>query len=52
MKTFIFAAIERFNKEQEYPTKIKCTAESYQQAKLILSGTYITSWAGQIINRN
>ncbi|MDE1493022.1 host cell division inhibitor Icd-like protein [Xenorhabdus bovienii] len=50
MKTFIFAAIERANKEQEHPTKIKCVAESYHQAKAMLSGEYITAWAGQIIN--
>ncbi|MBD2786252.1 hypothetical protein ID858_06850 [Xenorhabdus sp. DI] len=48
MKTFIFAAIERSNMEQTRPVKIKCVAESYQQAKRMLSVFYITSWAGQI----
>ncbi|MDE1480671.1 hypothetical protein KKJ01_21405 [Xenorhabdus bovienii] len=50
MKIFIFAAIERANTDQQLPIKIKCVAESYHQAKAMLSGEYITAWAGQIIN--
>ncbi|CDH07971.1 hypothetical protein KKJ21_21035 [Xenorhabdus bovienii] len=52
MRTFIFAAVERANTRQKYPIKVKCVAENYQQAKMILSGSYITTWAGQIINKN
>ncbi|WP_348992097.1 host cell division inhibitor Icd-like protein [Xenorhabdus szentirmaii] len=51
MKTFIFAAIERANTKQKHPTKIKCIAENYQQAKAMLSGHYIVVWAGQIITK-
>ncbi|CDG20559.1 conserved protein of unknown function [Xenorhabdus poinarii G6] len=52
MKIFIFAAIERSNMKQTRPIKIKCVAENYHHAKSILAGEYITTWAGQIINRN
>ncbi|WP_155271817.1 hypothetical protein [Xenorhabdus bovienii] len=51
MNTFVFAAIDRSNTKQKHPVRIKCVAENYQQAKLILSGIYITTWAGQIINQ-
>ncbi|MDC9591422.1 host cell division inhibitor Icd-like protein [Xenorhabdus sp. XENO-10] len=52
MTTFIFAAIKRSNTNQKHPVKIKCIAENYQQAKMMLSGSYITTWAGQIITIN
>ncbi|OKO99350.1 hypothetical protein [Xenorhabdus eapokensis] len=48
MKTFIFAAIKRSDINQKYPIRIKCIAESYQQAKMMLSNSYITVWAGQV----
>ncbi|MBD2786437.1 hypothetical protein ID858_17285 [Xenorhabdus sp. DI] len=52
MKTFFFAAIERANVKQKHPIRIKCVAESYQQAKRMLSGSYITAWAGQMFDMN
>ncbi len=50
MTTFIFAAIKRSDINQKHPVRIKCVAESYLQAKIMLSSSYITAWAGQVIS--
>ncbi|MDE1480682.1 hypothetical protein [Xenorhabdus bovienii] len=49
MTTFVFAAIKRSDINQKHPVRIKCVAENYQQAKMMVSVVYITAWAGQVI---
>ncbi|WP_422824122.1 host cell division inhibitor Icd-like protein [Xenorhabdus entomophaga] len=53
MKTFIFAAIERSNMKQTRPICIKAQAHDEQEAKRLLTPTYVIyGWMGQIVNRN